>query len=244
MATVKREKRFNTAQGILYLLADGDNCIEIYSAKETVREFEVDSIEKRDRFFDFCAMNLFVYSAKGLLSDPDRFWEVIEKIEEAEESRDLSLKDVTLDFDGAEESLPKVKVSYRIEGRNLKEDDIQLSPGGFSIQLENGEVFSFDFRRHYGNSISKNESSFVVDTLELENLVDMNDYFPLNWDEFRQGVMTEVFLYAVDENGKEYGTGYGAKVTGFEIVSEDDLRIYYQMDEIGIERINTLQEAN
>lgn len=245
MATVKREKRFNTAQGILYLLADDDNCVEICSAEETVREFELPTLEERDRFFDFCAMNLFVHSAKGLLSDPKRFWEVIEKIEQAEESKNFSLtQHDLLDFDGSEKVLPKVKVSYLLSGHNLETGDIDLSPGGFSIKLENGEVFGFDFQRYYGDLTSSEEASFVVDTLELETLVEMNDYFPFTWDEFRQGVMTEVFLYAVDDNAKQYGTGYGAKVTRFEIVSEDDLRIYHQMDELEIERINTLQEAN
>lgn len=245
MATVKREKRFNTTEGILYLTADTDNCVEICTADTTVREFELPTLEERNRFFDFCAINLFVHSAKGLLSDPVRFWEVIEKIEQAEESKDFSLKDEnSLDFEGSEQSLPKVKVSYRLEGQNLEEGGIDLSPGGFSMELENGESFAFDFQRHYGDLISSDEASFVVDTLELETLVAMNDYFPINWDEFRQGVMTEVFLYAVDENAKEYGTEHGAKVTNFEIVSEDDQRIYFRMDDLAIRELNTTQEAN
>ena len=242
MATVKREKRFNTAQGILYLLADTDNCVEICSAEETVREFELASIEERDRFFDFCAINLFFHSAKGLLSDPLRFWEVIEKIEQAEESKDFSTKDVyVIDNVGFQEVLPKLRVAYQLDGVDLEEGNFSLIPGAFSMILPNGETFTFDFYRHYGNNISSNEAEFTLHELEVDFIVDSNDYFPANWDELRDAILVEAFLDA--HNNKDdtsHGTEYGAKVTKFEVVSEDDLRIYFSINNsLQLEAINS-----
>lgn len=242
MATVNREKRFNTAQGILYLLADGDNCIEICSAEETIREFEVESIEERDLFFDFCAINLFVHSAKGLLSDPDRFWEVIEKIEEADESKDFTLKDeYVIKNEGLEYCLPKINVAYQVEGVDLTSGDYSLTPGGFTFLLPNGENLILDFYRHYGDNISETVAEFTLTTLEVDFIVQSNDYFPSTWDELHDAILVEAFLDA--HNNKDntlHGTEYGAKVTKFEVVSEDDLRIYYSINNsLQLESVNS-----
>lgn len=246
MATVKREKRFNTAQGILYLTADTDNCVEICTADTTVREFELDTLEQRNLFFDFCAINLFVHSMKGLLSNPERFWEVVEKIEKAHESKDFSLKDeYVIKNEGFTHILPKVHVAYRLDDVQLEEGQYSLTPGAFSILLPNGETFVFDFYRHYGDNISNHEAQFTLQTLEVDYIVQSNDYFPSNWDELRGGIVVESFLDAHDNiKNTSHGTEYGAKVTKFEIVSEDDARIYFQIDDAAIKEINKLQGAN
>lgn len=241
MATVNREKRFNTAQGILYLLADGDNCVEICSAEETVREFEMESLEQRDLFYDYAAMNLFVYSAKGLLSDENRFWEVIKKIEAGHDQKNFSTKDVyVIDNEGFEEVLPKLRVAYQLDGVDLEQGNFSLMPGAFSMILPNGETFTFDFYRHYGNNISNNEAEFTLHELEVDYIVDSNDYFPANWDELRDAVAMEVFLDAYDnDKNTSHGTGHGAKVTKFEIVSENENRIYCQIkDKFELEALN------